>query len=1147
MSIIRFGMSQSVSALYLSVIFTFSLFIILNSEAALDISVTDLDGNPAVGVKVQVFNGDIEPSSDVEPIKPPRPRADGLVGFETNADGKASVNVPSGEYTVVAFSSRESHKFVLMQKVTAPGRVHLSATDGAPVTVKAFNAEGEPLVAANVFFRPVKRCPGLVGQIDNDGNLRAYITPGRYHVVLNSAFGLQYLVLPNQRIAGAGDEINFDIAGLPTTEVIFDLPQRAFPAIYEVLETELTYEYVEKIEEVIGYDAAYTNVYSLIGSGPVTLTAGLTYYFNISYVVPFDGAFYAYELRPRPILLSEGVHHIGNTGSEDFRAEISLDKSEYHPEDTVHINYRIIDARDNQMTRYFDYSGARLIFPFVTVRNPDGVVIASNPNTFDFFHFDFRLPNSARLGEYQVEVSMNAQMYGWIGDTTTFNVAARPDTSPPKISQITAPSEAEAGSEITLKADIKDDRSISGVSLNLSHDKATVQNGIVSPWSQSDKRYTFKIPAEFATPGILKWEISATDSAGNKATQAGEPISIKDTSPPIIEHEPIESVEIGVNLKIEAMIKDNVDIADAILYYQLNDGALQTILMISESRYEEMEGWKDGRMEGTAVFHPYAKLPASDIEEFGTLKYFIQASDSAENIAFVPPRTKKEPDFIVAQIVDTIQPTIYHSPVKESEAGVPIPIEALVKDNHAVSAKSVRLNYKSTLEANFNVAPMNLSGGLYSALIPTEATTGTGIEYFIEAADEPDGRGQSRTVRAPMAGENYFITIRPSPDKILSKLEISPRGAPSAPLELEAGTVHSFGLKAYDTSGKPLHVTPIWSAAGGIGFISQRGVFTAARYISGEESGTIIATLAQLDENGKPWQAIAQVQIKPSTPKRLALMPKFARLSAGEQQYFYVAVMDAYDNTIPIGADELSWNVSPHIGSIEIVGSSQPKSAWLKHQRLLFTASKMGSGVVEVKWKSGRLTAVSEVQVEFGGLTRIAISPASAQLVAGQRQQFTAIGFDSQGDSIPIAPLWSVRNGIGTVRADGRFTAGLSGVGAIVATLGDLTAEAPVTVTEGELAKITIDPFIDYLPLSTAKVKRYRQFVAFGWDAAGNPVPIGDLTWQTDKAAGTIDNTGLFTATTERGAPIGNIVINGSVFARGKNNLSAKSVVVIQS
>ena len=1166
MSIIRFGIAQSILTLRISAIFVFSLIIISGTEAALEISVTTRDGNPAAGVNIQVFKGDIEPNSDAEPISPSKVRADGLVGFETNSDGKVNVNVSSGEYTVVAFSSQDEYKFVLMKKAAAPGQVHLSEADAVPITVTAWNAKGEPIVAANIFFRPCKRCQGLVGQVDNSGMLKVYVTPGMYHVILNSAFGLQYLVRPNQRIAKAGGEINFDIAKLPTTEVIFDLPERAFPAIYEVLETELTYEYVEKIEETVGYDAAYTNVYSLIGSGPVTLTAGLTYHFNMSYVVQFDGAFYAYELRPQPLLLSEGSHHIGNTGVESFRAEIFLDKSEYHPEDTVRISYKLIDTRNNQMSRYFDYSGARLIFPFVTVRNPDGVVIASNPNTFDFFDFDFKLPNSARLGEYQIEVNLDAQMYSWISDTATFNVTSRPDVSPPQISQITAPTKAEAGSEIILKANIKDNIRLSNISLNLSHDGFAIQNEMISPWSQSDNQYTFKISEKFTLPGLLSWKISATDSAGNEAIQQGESISITDTSPPIIEHEPIETAEIGVTLKIEATIMDNVDITDAILSYQLNDGTLQTLPM-NGLPSNEVKGWK-GELSRFA-FHISAEVPASNIKQFGALNYSIQATDSTGNIAYIP--TAQGQTFIVAQIVDTIPPKIYHAPVKEADESAPILIDALVSDNHEVSATDVKLNYKSPEGENFNAVQMKFSDNFYSALIPAEAVTESGIEYFIAAADEPDNQGQSRKVRTPVAGENYFITVKPSSDKLLSRLEISPSGTAAAPLELEAGTIHSFRkpseapgvgeftLKAYDETGKPMQVKPLWSVTGGIGMISQQGVFTTTRYIDGGRKGTIIATLPTLAENSNLWQAITQVIVKPSTPQRIALMPRFVRLSAGEQQYFYVAVMDAYDNEIPVNANELDWNISSDIGSIH---SDQSESAQNGNQ-WLFTAAKMGRGLVELKCSlrsptsssygqgTKELTAVSEVQVEFGELKRIAISPASAQIVAGKTQKFTASGFDSQDNVITIAPIWSVRNGIGTIKPDGLFKAGLAGDGAIVATLGELVAEVLVTVKEGELSRITSDPFIDYLPLSTAKVNNYRQFVAFGWDAAENPVSIQNLKWQTDKAAGTIDNTGLLTATTERGTPVGNIVINGSVFAKGKSvtgkNLSAKSVVVIQA
>ena len=341
-----------------------------------------------------------------------------------------------------------------------------------------------------------------------------------------------------------------------------------------------------------------------------------------------------------------------------------------------------------------------------------------------------------------------------------------------------------------------------------------------------------------------------------------------------------------------------------------------------------------------------------------------------------------------------------------------------------------------------------------------------------------------------------------------------------------------------------MQVKPIWSVSDGIGVISPNGVFSATRYIGDDRTGTIIATVPELNEEENLWQAITQVQIKPANPKRIALMPKFVRLSAGEQQQFYLAVMDAYDNEIPVDANELIWNVSSDIGIIENTDSHQS----FPYTGGIFTASKMGRGVVQVKWHgTEELTAVSEIQVDFGGLEHIAVSPPSTQIAAGQKQTFISLGFDSQDNLIPIAPIWSVRNSIGAIQPDGRFTAGLAGDGTIVATIGDLVAEVPVTVTTGKLSKITIDPFIDYLPLSTAKAKNYHQFIAFGWDAGENPVPIENLRWTVDKAAGTIDNTGLFIATTDPGTPVGNVVINGSVFAKGGKNLSAKSVVVIQS
>ncbi len=61
-----------------------------------------------------------------------------------------------------------------------------------------------------------------------------------------------------------------------------------------------------------------------------------------------------------------------------------------------------------------------------------------------------------------------------------------------------------------------------------------------------------------------------------------------------------------------------------------------------------------------------------------------------------------------------------------------------------------------------------------------------------------------------------------------------------------------------------------------------------------------------------------------------------------------------------------------------------------------------------------------------GAVHHITITPASANVVAGERQQFTAIAYDVNNNPISGLGLdWSVVNGGGTILSStGRFTAG---------------------------------------------------------------------------------------------------------------------------
>jgi len=956
--------------------FTFILLFILlvNSKgfSALDITVKNREGKPAVA-NVQIFPGEISPDSDKEPVPPPVQRADGLVGFKTNADGKVRVEVPPGEYTVVVFSEMDEHRFSLVKRVAAPGSIELSAERASAVTIFATNDEDEPLEGANIFFRPSRRVRGFIGSTDNDGYRLAYVSPGTYHTVLISSGDRYYLVLPNQKVDLPDTRINIEAANLATVKVDFDLPEfYIFPAIYEVLETNLTYEKIEAIEEEVGYDATYTNEFSLI-PGTATLGANLTYWFNIEFV---GKSFYAYEIRTSPILLKDGTYHIGSTGKEKFDIEVLFDKQEYHPGETITVRYEFLDDRKNRLNRLFDYSGARLIFPFVTVRNPDGVQIASNPHTDDFSGFTFNLPPSANVGKYRLRIYLDAKSYGKITKAVTFDVISHPDEKP-KISQIAVPKEAEAGSEIIFSADIEDDKVLDRVTLILSHEDGQKQS-FQTPGNQQKISFRADIPDEFALPGKLRWDILAKDATGNETTLSGQ-ILIRDSNAPIIEHQPIETTEIGVDVILEAQITDNACVSDVRLsYFVLNDGVhpFKTNYKFNDGNLQTVKFERTDLQYRTTI-------PA--IKQFGVMSYFIQSTDGAENVGYFPEKGK----FVTTQIVDTTPPMIYHRKAeiclergythaqdRDCRSGNNLlTIDAVVDDNNAV--EDVKLYYKSPGADKFIESAMVLTGNVYQATI-LASDFPAGVEYFIEAFDKPDHNNTSRKTRFPAGAFLYQ-----PPDGLPLEVELLPRSSSESPLEIEVGTSQLFAIQ--DKAGNP--VKAVWALTGSIGYIDQTGLFTAEKQIRGGSSGQVLfldqpnevregfgriivtvvettAYLMHLDQT-LPLQATAYVRLKPGQPSRIALVPQFARVSAGNSQYFHAVLMDDVDNEISNGS--LQWRVSGDVGEIDVG---------------MFGAKKVGFGAVEVLFEN--LRAVSEVRVDMAKIERISISPQNAKIKSGK-------------------------------------------------------------------------------------------------------------------------------------------------------------------
>ncbi len=178
----------------------------------------------------------------------------------------------------------------------------------------------------------------------------------------------------------------------------------------------------------------------------------------------------------------------------------------------------------------------------------------------------------------------------------------------------------------------------------------------------------------------------------------------------------------------------------------------------------------------------------------------------------------------------------------------------------------------------------------------------------------------------------------------------------------------------------------------------------------------------------------------------------------------------------------------------------------------LFTPVHTGSTDITASLSSVS-SNTSTVTVTAGPLVTLTVSPDTDTLTADDTRQFTVAGADVNGNATNTGTItWSGGTGIGTIDSAGLFTATTVGEGTVTATsdIGDISdTSGTITVTAGVLATLTVSPDTD-----TLTADDIRQFTVSGVDADGNTADVGTIIWSGGTGIGTIDSTGLFTATT---------------------------------
>ncbi|WP_332449058.1 Ig-like domain-containing protein [Methanoculleus sp.] len=284
-----------------------------------------------------------------------------------------------------------------------------------------------------------------------------------------------------------------------------------------------------------------------------------------------------------------------------------------------------------------------------------------------------------------------------------------------------------------------------------------------------------------------------------------------------------------------------------------------------------------------------------------------------------------------------------------------------------------------------------------------------------------------------------------------------------------------------------------------IGTVDNTGLFTgvaagitAVTATAGDVSASAIVTVS------------AEAPVEPPEVASITVAPATATLQIGGTRLFEATVLDQND-------EELSNATVTWASSDEAVGTIDETG--------LFTA--VAEGTTTVNATIGNITGEATVTVSAEApvepvAARIAITSDRTTAVVNETVNFSATVYDLNDTEMPDATVaWtSSDEAIGTIDANGLFTAVAEGTTNVTATAENASASVLVTVEappEPVLESIAVTP-----SAATLAIDDTQRFIVTARDQNGNAMTGVNVTWtSSDSAIGTIDETGIFTALAE--------------------------------
>lgn len=328
-----------------------------------------------------------------------------------------------------------------------------------------------------------------------------------------------------------------------------------------------------------------------------------------------------------------------------------------------------------------------------------------------------------------------------------------------------------------------------------------------------------------------------------------------------------------------------------------------------------------------------------------------------------------------------------------------------------------------------------------------------------------------------------------------------------AAVEVAATQGAAFTASLTDACGfTRLAVSPTFSARANAGSVNAAtGAFTAGCNLGAFASAVTVSA--------EGFTASAAVTVTDAPLARVRLQPEVAQVRVNSAATFEAIGEDSCGR---VRAVDPLWSTSIVNATTSAVGPGA-------FRRLNVGCAVLDTYAAGVRATVGPFQAVASVVVTSGDPSVLNLTQSSVSLPAGNPLQLIANSEDACGNSRNDLLRWSASNG--QVTGAGLYTAGCvrgSFTSAVVVRAGTLERTADVTVTDGVLRSVEIEPSAVSLQAGAS-----RQLRANLYDGCRNII-AGQPAWSVAQGA-SITPTGLITASTAAGTFAASVVaeLNG--------------------